>query len=220
MKKKGKGGLLSAAIIVSLLVGWLVFLQVTTEPVKLPVEVTQSAHPRAGAVPRSAEPPVTPTPGSGETKIYVVVKDVPSEWQISRVMSEWNLADRYVDFVPISKCIMYEPCLTVKMGRFEEETTAGETSFIGDGFSIDIIFNRNIKSSFIAKSVACHEFGHVLGMPHVKGTANTCMTAVDGAFRGRPSQIDSRLVNSFGEWGYQKMYELSGKDVDIRSMPS
>jgi hypothetical protein len=96
--------------------------------------------------------------------------------------------------------------------------TAAETSF---GYRDDIYIDLNpeVTSWRAAQSTACHELGHVLGLPHISGTANTCMTVKDDYYRVLPSALDLKLANSYGKWDGNKMYQLSGKDFDIRTQP-
>lgn len=203
-------------IVVTATIWFLVLLVGASEskipqPLHSPSLVTESPVPK---VHPSPVPKVTPV--SAETKIYVVVKNVPSYWGVSGSLTDWNLVDHYADFVPVKSCPDSLPCLTVKMKKLPEDTAA-ETNW-GEGNDITIDLNPIVASHWEAKSTICHELGHVLGLPHVSGTANTCMTAI-GSYRIHPTIVDARLVNSYGVWETDKMYLLSGKDVDIRSMP-
>lgn len=179
-------------------------------PAEHPVQTVTSPVPTTPAPTHRSEPK--------ETKIYVVATGVPYYWSVKGTIVDWNLADRYADFILAETCPQLVPCVHVKMGKFPN-TTAAETSFMDDYDSINVVLNNSIHNDWVAHSTLCHEFGHVLGLPHITGTVNTCMTPLDGFYRTRPSVIDTRLVNSFGEWEFEKMYELSGKDIDIRSQP-
>jgi hypothetical protein len=96
--------------------------------------------------------------------------------------------------------------------------TAAETSF-GYRNDITIDLNPDVTRPREAQSTLCHEMGHTLGLPHISGTSNTCMTATDDFYRVLPSTLDLKLANSYGDWSLEKMYELSGKDLDARSLP-
>lgn len=212
---------LTVWVIVGLAIAFLIGISFVRAPVEVPPEITRSAVPRplqtvTSHVPTPQGPSSTPEPR--EAKIYVVAPNIPSYWKIGTTLSEWNLADRYADFVPMNYCMIDEPCLTIKMGKLADDTAA-ITTFNSDGRTVSIILNRSLKNPIVASSITCHELGHVLGLPHINGTVNTCMTAKDGFYRTRPTEIDSRLVNSYGKWEFWKMYDLSGKDVDIRSLP-
>lgn len=161
----------------------------------------------------------SPSPKPRETKIYVVAKNVPSYWGISRVITGWNM-DRFADFVPLADCPKAMPCVTIKMdAKLSGTTTAAQTTFgyrMGD---IVIDLNPDVKMPWEAQSTACHEMGHVLGAGHINGTNKTCMTPKDAFYRVLPSSLDLQIVNGYGTWELEKMYRLSGKDVDVRTYP-
>lgn len=187
--------------------------------VQVPRSVTSPDWPLQTVSP-TVQPTPTPThtPEPKEIQIYVVAFGIPYYWSVRGTIADWNLADHYADFIPADTCPQLVPCVHITMGRFPI-TTAAETRFMDDYYTINIILNSLVSNGFVAHSVLCHEMGHVLGLPHIYGTVDTCMTAIDGFFRTRPTKLDSRLVNSFGPWDFEKMYELSGKDIDVRSQP-
>lgn len=154
-----------------------------------------------------------------ETKICVAATEIPKSWGLAHVLVDWNLADKYVDFVLSNQCASSAAStVRVTLGNLPSDTAA-ETRFGSYCCDISLVVNRTLKSTWIAKSTLCHEFGHVLGLPHISGTVDTCMTAVNNFYRTRPTKLDTRLVNGYGTWGFEKMYELSGKDVDVRGQP-
>lgn len=218
LERGGKPNWKVIVFIVAILIG-IIVLAGCAETGQIPRSVTspdRSLIPVPSSV-RTALVP-TPRPELKETKIYVVATGIPYYWSVRSTIVDWNLADRFVDFVPADSCPKLVPCVHIKMGKFPN-TTAAETSFMDDDFTINIVVSDSIRNAFVAHSVMCHELGHVLGLPHISGTVDTCMTAVDGFFRTRPTKLDTRLVNSFGTWEFEKMYELSGKDIDTRSHP-
>lgn len=160
----------------------------------------------------------SPTPKPKETVIYAIAYEIPEIYQIQEVFAAWNKADSFVEFKEAKVCPRNVQCLYLKLGKLPN-STAAETRFGVPDSAITITFNRNLLQPFATHSTACHEVGHVLGLPHISGTVNTCMTAKDGFYRVRPTSVDTRLVNSYGPWEFWKMYDLSGKDVDVRNAP-
>jgi hypothetical protein len=222
-ERKVKEAVLSFGVVVAASAIWislLTFWPSTDSRIPQPLHDPRSAPVSHRQTVTSPVPPVqvlSPTPEHKETKIYIVSKGIPSYWGISKVILGWNL-DKYADFVPVNTCPSFQPCVTVKLNPKLPNTTAAETSF-GYRNDITIALNPIITNSWNAQSTACHEMGHVLGLGHIKGTSKTCMTAKDGFYRALPSSLDIRLANGLGEWNLEKMYTLSGKDIDVRDAP-
>lgn len=151
------------------------------------------------------------------TYIYVVAPKLSPVWELDSAISGWKLA-RWTDFRPVAVCPVAKPCVTITEKRLANNQ-AGVTNF-GYDYTITIHLNASlIWDPFKAQSTLAHELGHVLGAPHIVGTNNTLMTAKDGFYRTRPTDLDIRLVDQLGEWELEKMYENSGKTVDVRTAP-
>ena len=185
-----------------------------------PVERRPVPAVQPSTVPPSHVPSIgvpSPTPKPTKVTIFVVANGIPDYWNIDKVVSGWNKAEHTV-FTPVAMCPSFYPCVTVKMDSKIDKDYAAETTF-GYRNDITIKLNPTVTNSWDAQSTACHEFGHVLGLGHISGTANTCMTAKDGFYRALPTRLDLKYADSFGDWDLSKMYTLSGKDIDVRTAP-
>jgi hypothetical protein len=220
--KKGrlspKAILASVAICLMAAVIWVITLLVGPTEYTIPSPLSTPSQGISIHLPK-VQPRVVESPTSEprETKIYVEYRTVPSYWGIGRVITGWNLAVN-TDFVPVTKCPNSKPCVKIRINPKLDHYTAAETSF---GYRNDIYIDLNpeVTNPREAQSTACHEMGHVLGLPHINGTVNTCMTAKDKFYRTLPSSLDLKLANSYGKWDGNKMYSLSEKTVDVRSLP-
>jgi hypothetical protein len=146
----------------------------------------------------------------------VAAPNLASKWGLDYVLAGWKDA-KYTDFKRVTSCPVAAICVTIKEDKAIPDDDAGLTSF---GYRGDIYIDLNpaITSPFEAQSTVCHELGHVLGLGHITGTKNSCMPA-KGDYRILPSSLDIRMADRLGHWQLQKMYETSGKTVDIRDVP-
>jgi hypothetical protein len=169
-----------------------------------------------GQVPRSGVRPHKNT--SPVITVYVVDVKVPSRWGLTAVVNGWQKAF-WTRLEYAKSCPKDEVCVVVKEDKTLKFPTAAQTLYSNYSKVINVNLNPGVKSPIEAQSTLCHEFGHTLGAPHVKGTVNTCMTPINAFYRVTPTRVDLRLVDSLGRWEIQKMYDESGKTVDARTQP-
>lgn len=165
-------------------------------------------------VPRTPVP--SPTPKPVKTQINVVTKGIDSYWSINRATAEWNNLLKYTILIPVAECVSSVPCVTIKYSKLPRDTAA-LTSF---GYRNDLTMELNpvVKDPREAKATATHELGHVLGVPHIVGTANTVMNPQD-VYRTTPGSIDVQYANSDTTWTVAEAYDSSSKEVDARAVP-
>lgn len=215
-----------------LLIFWLGVLYLFVKPpsndVKMPAREAGKALPSAqitalpsptvstGQTPRSErEPHESQYP---DVTIYVVDAGISPIWALDSAITGWKKA-KWTDIIKVKACPVARPCVTVAEKRLAKDE-AGQTNF---GYRVEdntIYLNSSlIWEPFEAQSTLAHEFGHILGAPHIKGTANTLMTEVDGFYRTKPTTLDLKVVDDLGPWELEKMYESSGKTLDVRNQP-
>lgn len=213
--------ILGAIVIVLTLFGWLFLLTVTsnTDDVELPSQVTSKAVPKVEPTQvQSPRPERTPhKPPSQSRIIYVVAQNVPSVWGLQAVLKAWSAA-KYTDSRLVVSCPVANPCVTVKMDPKLAKTDNAAVTDFGYNNTIVIRLNPLVKTPLEAQSTMCHEYGHVLGAPHIKGTANSCMPA-SGDYRVLPTKVDLSVVDRLGHWDLEKMYQSAFREVDVRVLP-
>jgi hypothetical protein len=181
--------------------------RVTSTPLR-GVESSQPVSPRPKRIPH--------VPTSQSITIYVEATGVHSYWGLQAVLTAWSAA-KYVDLKEVKECPPTAPCVKVFEDKKIDPLDAATTDFVyPDNFVIHL--NPAIKGSFEAQSATCHEVGHVIGMPHLKGISNSCMPAI-GDFRTVPSKLDLSYADSLGHWSWQSAYDSAFKEVDIRTLP-
>lgn len=182
-----------------------------------PVQTVSSAEP--GSTVLGTRPERSPhKPASQGTTIYVVAPKLNPVWGLDSALAGWKKA-RWTDFRKVAVCPVARPCVTIAEKNLGK-TEAGQTNFSDRAEDTTIYLNSIlIWEPFKAQSTLAHEFGHVLGAPHVIGTNNTIMTAKDGFYRTQPTDLDIRLVDQLGRWELEKMYVESGKTVDVSDLP-
>ena len=158
----------------------------------------------------------THNPTSDSLTIYVVALNVDNEWGLQAVLAGWNMA-RYTTLKQIDRCPVASVCVVIRENAKINPKYAALTSFYVD-HSITIDLNPAVTNRIEAQSSLCHEFGHVLGAGHVKGSHDSCMPAT-GDYRVVPTALDLSLVDRLGRWQFDKMFKSSGKDVDVRRLP-
>ena len=115
------------------------------------------------------------------------------------------------------QCPSAAPCITVKVYKLPKDTAA-VAQYSWNYSELEIRLNPIVKDHREAQSALAHEFGHLLGAPHITGTANSVMQPV-GVYRLLPTRLDIETVDRLGRWQLEKMYENSGKTVDARALP-
>ena len=205
---------------------WIVVLMLSpTQAVKVPIgELPTYRHSPQQAV----TPPVpslsvgTPTPKvttkkptSQSRTIYYTATGISSYWGISIVLASWSQA-KYEDLKLVTTCPATEACVEITLDPKIDKRDAAITDFYTDHLGIRL--NPAITNPFEAQSAVCHEIGHTLGLPHFVGTRNSCMPAT-GDFRVVPSQLDLRILDSFGRWTLKTAFETSRKDIDVGKLP-
>lgn len=179
------------------------------------IQPEPSSQVTIGQVPRPKHE--THEPSSDSLAIYVVAQNVGNEWGLQAVLAGWNKA-RYTTIKQTNICPVASVCVVVRENAKINPKFAALTSFYTD-HSIIIDLNPAVRENFEAQSSLCHEFGHVLGEGHVKGTHDTCMTAVE-SYRVLPTQLDLSMVDKLGRWQFDKMFKSSGKTVDVSRLPN
>lgn len=215
---------ISVTIVIVLGLVWFLILQFSGVSPKIPAPQTTPSKPLqalSSPVPTASVPTprVERTPAKAinpVTTIYVVAPNLAPKWGLDYVLAGWKAA-KYSDFKRVTSCPVASICVQVKENKSIPADDAGLTSF---GYRGDIYMDLNpaITNPFEAQSTVCHEFGHVLGLGHIKGTHNSCMPAI-GDYRILPSMLDIRMTDRLGHWQLEKMYKSSGKTVDIRDLP-
>jgi hypothetical protein len=212
--------------LIFLLVGILIIVIVRWSPSTVdapktitdrPLQALSSASQSPGVqIPRPERSPHKPA--SQGVVIYVVDTGISPVWGLESAISGWKKA-RWTDFRLIASCIPLRPCVTVAEKSLAKDE-AGQTNFSYKVEETTIYLNSAIIwEPFVAQSTLAHEMGHVLGAPHIAGTNNTLMTAKDGFYRTQPTALDLQIVDALGPWELEKMYESSGKTVDVRTAP-
>lgn len=179
-----------------------------------PEQTVSSAEP--GSTVLGSKPEREPhKPTSPIVTIYVVDAGISPIWGLDNAIAGWKLA-KWTDIRKVAVCPVARPCVTVSEKKLDK-LEAGRTDF---NEPMGIYLNSSlIWEPFKAQSTLAHEFGHILGAPHIVGTSNTLMTAKDGFYRTKPTALDLRVVDSLGRWDLEKMYVESGKTVDARALP-
>lgn len=209
--------------IVVLVIGlaiWVLVLSIGPSTVKVPTRSVPSDS-NSLPTPSPSESPGVPTPRSERephkstspvVTIYVVNSGISEKWHLATAIAGWNKA-RWTKLSIVPSCPVAEPCVVIREDKKIDPRYDGETLFRNDG-SITIRLNPVVNNLIEAQNTICHEFGHVLGAPHIKGTHNTCMAAID-VYRVLPSSLDLSVVDGLGRWEFEKMYQSSGKDLDV-----
>lgn len=151
------------------------------------------------------------------TIIYVVKKNVPSIWNVEAALAGWKAA-KYSDFKLVTECPVAEPCVTIRPDSNLDKKYGGQTSFSYDPADIVITLTTLKMSSIEAKETMCHELGHVLGEPHIKGTHDTCLLATSNyplSYRTKPTKLDLKVVDDLGHWQLEKMAISADKELDV-----
>ena len=183
-----------------------------------PSQVTVSTLP---GLETSQGPSPTPkvintNPVSQNTTIYYKATEIPEYWGVRAVLAAWSVA-KYEDLKLVAECPEGNvPCVDIVLDPKINKLDAAETDFYASYMSIRL--NPAIRTPFEAQSTICHEVGHTLGLPHIKGTANSCMPAM-GDYIRRPSKLDLSLVNARGPWSFDEAYNGTLKDIDVRDLP-
>lgn len=180
------------------------------QAVSSPVQATP------GPVSRPERKPEKPT--SSVLTIYVVSTVNDKFWGVSAAIAGWKSA-KYTDFKLAKRCPIAAPCIKVTTYKYLDFKVAAQAEF---GYRMQDLFikvNPIITSHKEAQSALAHEFGHVIGAPHIVGTHNTVMNPI-GIYRLLPSKTDVQTVDRLGRWQLEKMYESSGKTLDVRTVPN
>lgn len=172
---------------------------------------------QSSPVPTSTPKQNTHKPSPASTTIYVV-SHVNSLWHVGDAIIGWKLA-KYTDFKLVKQCPVTAPCVTIRMNESLPSDTAAETSFTTNPNEILMDLNPVVTSSKEAENTVSHELGHVLGAPHIVGTLDTVMAPI-GVYRVLPTRLDVRVVDALGRWDSEKMYENSGKTLDMSHQPN
>lgn len=227
-----KGEVKRWAFIIFLLVFWFGILFIWAKAPSTTVDVPRSETGKAlplvsispepgstvviGQTPRSEREPHKPI--SQGINIYVVDTGISPVWGLDKAITGWKKA-RWTDLIKVKSCPVARPCITVSEKQLSPNQ-AGVTNF---GYRVEdntIELNSAlIWEPFKAQSTLAHEMGHILGAPHIKGTADTLMTEKDGFYRTQPTDLDLKIVDDLGPWQLEKMYESSGKTLDVRKAP-
>lgn len=186
-------------------------------PVQRSPQVTVSTLPGLELTPvPSPLPKVTPLkPTSQSVTIYYTATGIPKYWGIKAVLKAWSVA-KYEDLKLVNTCPLGVPCVDIAFDNKIDPNDAAQTYFFASTISIRL--NPAITQSFEAQATICHEVGHTLGLPHIKGTVNSCMPAM-GDYRTIPSKLDLQLVNGFGHWTAETAQQTTLKDIDVRDLP-
>lgn len=186
----------------------------TVDPKTLPNQPKQTV---SSPVQVSPVPKVTPKPPTSQSlTFYVVSKNVPSYWGLDNVLAGWKLA-KYSNFRQITACPLAAPCITISVTILDADTAA-QATFGSNYGSLFIDLNPIVLDQREAQSALAHEFGHLLGAPHIMGTHNTVMNPI-GVYQVLPTKLDIETVDRLGHWQIGKMAESSTKTVDVRSAP-
>lgn len=156
------------------------------------------------------------TPTSTSLTFYVVSENVPRYWGLSEVLAGWKLA-KYSDFKYAKACPVAAPCITVRIKKLDP-SYAAQAQFGYRSQELFINLNPIVTSHREAESSLAHEFGHLLGAPHIVGTADSVMQPI-GIYRLLPSKLDIETVDRLGHWDLEKMAANAAKTVDVRSAP-
>lgn len=213
---------LRIGLIIGVVSLWGVLQFIPPPGVRLPVPADSPKQPLSSPsqayrspIPRPERKPETPT--STSLTFYVVSENVPREWGLVNVLAGWKSA-KFSSFKQASGCPVAAPCITIYMYKFADKRVAGQANFTDDYSGLNIKLNPSVKNTREMQSTLSHEFGHLLGAPHIAGTNNTVMNAVD-VYRTLPTALDIQTVDRLGNWELEKMYENSGKTVDVRTAP-
>jgi hypothetical protein len=225
-RRKGEIG--RYVFLLAILIFWLAVLYVFTKAPSTTDDVPRKALPSAqvtaqpgskvltGQTPRPERTPHKPI--SQGINIYVVDTGISPVWGLNKAITGWKKA-RWTDIILVKSCPVARPCITVSEKDLTK-TEAGRTNFGYRVEDITIYLNASlIWDPFKAQSTLAHEMGHTLGAPHITGTSKTLMTAKDGFYRTMPTDLDIKAVDDLGPWQLEKMYEASGKTLDVRQAP-
>lgn len=171
------------------------------------VEVTPAPSPRPERKPH--------TPTSTSLTIYVVSLVNDKFWGVSATMLGWKMA-KYTDFKPAKVCPLAAPCIKIYESKLPYDIAAQATFTYSWYMYIEL--NPLVTTHSEAQSALGHEFGHLLGAPHIVGTMDTIMSP-SGVYHLLPTKRDIAVVDGLGRWQLEKMYVESGKTVDVRSAP-
>jgi len=177
-------------------------------------------------LPTSGEPKVSqPTPQSIITQIYVVNKNVSSDWGLEEAIEGWERAKfTQITFVKVCPVAWNSPCVTLSEVNNLDIKFAGETTF--NNYPKQMTIHLNSRITWMGEpekqTTVCHEFGHILGLPHITNRQDTCMWIGVGVYKKYPrraTNLDLKMVDRLGSWDINKMYESSGKDLAIPLAP-
>lgn len=212
-------------ILVLLAILIIVVAKCTPSETRIPRSVTSPDWPKQavspavpmtpGPMPRPERTPHKPT--SQSLLFYVVDENVPKYWGLQAVITGWESA-KYSDFKLVKQCPT-APCITIRIDSKLPDDTAAEAEFGGTYSELVVRLNPIVKEHREAQSSLAHEFGHLLGAPHIVGTANSVMQPI-GIYRILPTALDIETVDRLGNWQLEKMYVNSGKTVDARALPN
>lgn len=218
MKRKGVKFKIPLGIIGLIALSAAVVIRYSAEPrtppeqpkqaVSSPVQVTPAPSPRPERKPH--------TPTSTSLTIYVVSQVSDKFWGVSNTMLGWKSA-KYTDFKTAAVCPVAAPCIRIYESKLPYDVAAQAT--FTDSWYMYIELNPMVTTHSEAQSALGHEFGHLLGAPHIVGTMDTIMSPI-GVYHLLPTKRDIAEVDSLGRWQLEKMYVESGKTVDVRSAPN
>lgn len=220
-----RGGKPKWGLIIFLAILLIVVVKCTPSETRIPRSVTSpdwpkqtlspAVQPTPGQLPRPERQPEKPT--SSVLTIYVVSVVDNKLWGVNAAIAGWKPA-KYTDFQLVKHCPIATPCVLISKGNLGP-FVAAQAEY---GYRMQDLFikvNPIITSHKEAQSALVHELGHLIGAPHIVGTHNTVMNPI-GIYRLLPTKSDIQTVDRLGRWQLEKMYESSGKTLDVRAVPN